>query len=114
MLTKLLRSHRVQRRRTLGWLAREMGVTVSYLSDVEKGRRSLTVERVEQVIEKLRLTEDEAEVFRGAAALQDGRVVFDVSGLGEEARRALRALKRRAAEWGPDEWGQLLKLTVVS
>lgn len=96
--------------RTLTSLATAIGVSVGYLSDVEKGRRSLTVERARQIAKELHMPIDEEERLLGMAALSQHRISFVVDELSDAGRQALLALSGSAPRLEAKEWAAIEKI----
>lgn len=64
---------------TLRELARKIGVSAPFLSDVEKGRRAaLTAERIEMVAKVLNLSEEEKTDLHTAAGRQKNSIPTDL------------------------------------
>ena len=91
---------------TLRELARGIGVSAPFLSDVEKGRRSaLTAERIEKVVAVLHLDEDEKTALYNAAGKQKKSIPPDLPDyiMGHEyVSAALRTA--RDLDAGEEEW----------
>lgn len=47
---EIVRAHRTARGLSLGWLAKKMGITAAYLSDLEKARRNWTEKKFNKAI----------------------------------------------------------------
>lgn len=103
---ELLTFLRVQKDVTLRELAKGIGVSAPFLSDVEKGRRSaLTAERIEKVVEMLRLSTDEKNHLYNAAGKQKKSIPLDLPDYimnHEYVTAALRAA--RDLDAGEEEW----------
>lgn len=103
---ELLSFLREQKDVTLRELARGIGVSAPFLSDVEKGRRSaLTAERIEKVVAVLHLDTDEKTVLYNAAGKQKNSIPPDLPDyiMGHEyvsaALRTARDLDASEEEW---------------
>lgn len=84
-----LRQLRIQHGMTLAVLARQLGVTAAYLSQLETGKRGkASAVLVDQICGCLGLIWDEAEALKTLAGLSDTRVVVDSAALGPQATRA--------------------------
>jgi transcriptional regulator with XRE-family HTH domain len=67
---KLLREYREERNLTQGNIAECVGVSVPYLSDLERGNRSFSAERLSSIAGALKLgTEEMCELFSSAGCL---------------------------------------------
>ncbi|MCD7801904.1 MAG: helix-turn-helix domain-containing protein [Clostridiales bacterium] len=102
MLTML----REQRDVTLRELARGIGVSAPFLSDVEKGRRSaLTAERIEKVVTVLHLNTDEKTALYNAAGKQKNSIPPDLPDYIMEHEYVSAALRTaRDLDAGEEEW----------
>lgn len=102
MLTML----REQRDVTLRGLARGIGVSAPFLSDVEKGRRSaLTAERIEKVVTVLHLNTDEKTALYNAAGKQKNSIPPDLPDYIMEHEYVSAALRTaRDLDAGEEEW----------
>ena len=76
---ELLTQLREKKDKTLRELARAIGVSAPFLSDVEKGRRSaLTAERIDKVAAVLQLDQDERNALFDAAGKQKNSIPPDL------------------------------------
>lgn len=91
---------------TLRELARGIGVSAPFLSDVEKGRRSsLTAERIEKVVAVLHLDEDERTALYTAAGKQKKTIPLDLPEYIMEHEYVSAALRTaRDLDAGEEEW----------
>ena len=103
---ELLTFLREQKDVTLRELARGIGVSAPFLSDVEKGRRSaLTAERIEKVVAVLHLDSDTKTALYNAAGKQKKSIPPDLPDyiMGHEyvsaALRTARDLDASEEEW---------------
>lgn len=103
---ELLTYLREQKDVTLRELARGIGVSAPFLSDVEKGRRSaLTAERIEKVVAALHLDEDEKTVLYNAAGKQKKSIPPDLPEYIMEHEYVSAALRTaRDLDAGEEEW----------
>ena len=96
---KLLRKKRTEAGRTMGQLARHLGVTVPYISAVEHGeKKPLTHDRIIQTAAYLEI--DAQLLF--AAAAQDGRA-FELVGRTPIEREVGAALARSWTDLSEDQ-----------
>ena len=102
---KYLTNLREKKDVTLRELARLIGVSAPFLSDVEKGRKPpLTAERLEKVISALHLSKEEADKLNNLAGKQKGTIAPDLSPyvMNDYVSNALRTAKDLDA--GEKEW----------
>lgn len=103
---ELLTFLRVQKDVTLRELAKGIGVSAPFLSDVEKGRRSaLTAERIEKVVEMLHLGTDEKNDLYNAAGKQKKSIPLDLPDYIMNHEYVTAALRTaRDLDAGEEEW----------
>ena len=98
---------------TLKDIAAELGVSVSFVSDVEQGRRKpYDEEKTEKLIKFLRFSEEDIALMYDLAARENSRIPRDLDDImmyseaGEMARFALRMTKKGVI--GDDDWRQFI------
>lgn len=91
-----LRALRKERNITLTEMAEALGVSPSYLSALEHGRRGRpTWQLVQRSIEYFNVIWDEADELVRLAEVSDPRVVIDTAGLDPQATELANRLARR-------------------
>lgn len=93
--------------RTITSLATAIGVSIGYLSDVEKGRRSLTIERAQQIAKELHLFGHDEEYLVGLAATSSHRLSFPTDELPECALSALWQLYQARERLAEEDWNEI-------
>ena len=84
-----LRSLRLQKKITLASMAKILGVTPSYLSQIENGKKNISSHSmIDQINAVLGLIWDDAEKMKSLAAHSKARVTIDTTDLGPQATRA--------------------------
>lgn len=103
---ELLSFLREQKDVTLRELARGIGVSAPFLSDVEKGRRSaLTAERIEKVVTVLHLDTDEKTALYNTAGKQKNSIPPDLPDYIMEHEYVSAALRTaRDLDASEEEW----------
>jgi transcriptional regulator with XRE-family HTH domain len=103
---ELLTFLREQKDVTLRELARGIGVSAPFLSDVEKGRRAaLTAERLEKVVAVLHLDSEEKTALYDAAGKQKNSIPPDLPDYIMEHEDVSAALRTaRDLEASEEEW----------
>jgi transcriptional regulator with XRE-family HTH domain len=103
---ELLTFLREQKDVTLRELARGIGVSAPFLSDVEKGRRAaLTAERLEKVVAVLHLDSEEKTALYDAAGKQKNSIPPDLPDYIMEHEYVSAALRTaRDLEASEEEW----------
>ena len=113
---QFLRAKRVSdsRELTLKDVAEELGVSVSFVSDVEQGRRKPYDEsKTQKLIGFLKLTEEDVALMYDLAARENSRIPRDLdeimmySEAGDMARFALRMTKKGLID--EDDWRQFIR-----
>ena len=101
-----LTAKREERDITLRELARKMGVSPAYLSDIEKKRSTtLTKERLDSVVQILRLSKTEQEEMFDLVGRQNGTVAPDIPEYVYGRDYVAKALRRaRDLGAGEAEW----------
>jgi transcriptional regulator with XRE-family HTH domain len=96
-----IRSLRARRGESLKDMAEAIGVSSSYLSALEHGRRGLpTWLLLQRIIAHFNIIWDEAEELQRLAALSDPRVVIDTASLSPLATEFANRLARDIASLG--------------
>ena len=99
-----LRTLRAERGVTLKEMAEALGVSASYLSALEHGRRGApTWMMVQRIITFFNIIWDEAEDLQRLAALSHPRVVIDTAGLEPEATELANRLAADIRRLHPDD-----------
>lgn len=90
-----LREYRQKKGYTLAVMARNLGVTPAYISQIENGRKGEPSPiMVDQICAMFGLIWDEAEEMKSLARLSRVRVAIDTADLGPEATRAANLMAR--------------------
>ena len=117
---QFLRSKRIgdSRELTLKDVAEELGVSVSFVSDVEQGRRKPYDEaKTQKIIAFLKLSEEEVALMYDLAAKENSKIPRDLDDImmyteaGEMARYALRMTKKGIVD--EDDWRQFIRYIKV-
>ena len=108
---ELLTQLREKKDKTLRELARAIGVSAPFLSDVEKGRRSaLTAERIDKVAEVLQLDQDERNELFDAAGKQKNSIPPDLPDYIMEHEFVSAALRTaRDLDASEEEWKRFVE-----
>ncbi len=108
---ELLTQLREKKDKTLRELARAIGVSAPFLSDVEKGRRSaLTAERIDKVAEVLQLDQDERNALFDTAGKQKNSIPPDLPDYIMEHEFVSAALRTaRDLDASEEEWKRFVE-----
>ena len=99
-----LRDLRVQKNITLSAMAKILGVTTSYLSQIETGKKPPSAPAmVDQICAILGLIWDDAEEMKTLASQSKSRVTIDTTSLGPEATRAVNLMGELLPKVDDDE-----------
>ena len=113
---QFLRAKRIadSRELTLKDMAEELGVSVSFVSDVEQGRRKPYDEiKTQKLIEFLKLSEEDVALMYDLASRENSRIPRDLDDImmyseaGEMARFALRMTKKGIVD--NEDWRQFIR-----
>lgn len=106
---KLLRSLREAAQVSMGALARHLEVSVTYISDVERGTRApLSAERITKVAKFLKLSPEHEQELVAAAGAQKGFYELDI--FNDEAREVGAALRRGWPNYSDAQFQKLKKV----
>ena len=117
---QFLRAKRIadSRELTLRHIADVLGVSVSFVSDVEQGRRKpYDEEKTRKLVEFLGLTEEDVALMYDLASRENSKIPRDLDDImmyseaGEMARFALRMTKKGVI--GDDDWRQFIRYIKV-
>lgn len=104
---KRLREIRLKADWSMGQLARELGFTVPYISDIEHGRRQPLSDDLTVRVANL-LGADSKELLR-LAGISRRSVSFDTGSASDKAREAISALHRQFPTMAESDWDVLLE-----
>jgi transcriptional regulator with XRE-family HTH domain len=106
-----VRDLRERRSVNLGDMADALGVSTSYLSALEHGRRGRPSRmRVHEICQFFHLVWDEADELQRLARISHPRVTVDTSGLTPEATELANELSNRIRKLPPEKVKALLAL----
>lgn len=106
-----LRELREARGIALKTMADELGVTPTYLSALEHGRRSKpNWSFVQRVIHYFNIIWDEADELQRLADLSDPKAVIETGGLSPKATRLANRLARQIGDLSDDDLDRLLAI----
>jgi transcriptional regulator with XRE-family HTH domain len=99
-----LRELRLEKKITLTAMAKILGVTASYLSQIETGKKSsVSPVMLDQICAILGLIWDDAEEIKRLARQSKSRVKIDTTTLGPEATRAANLISEVLSKVDEDE-----------
>ncbi len=107
---KIVRKMRIDLGITLKSMAESMGMTSSYLSAIETGKRAVTDKILESIVSYLAKNEDDATKLKDAAQDSMQSVEINLSGRGANARNAAMSFARSFDDLNEDDFDKLLKL----
>lgn len=103
---EMLRRLRHEKQVTMAQLAGALAVSVTFVSDVERGRRSaFKAEHIDRAAELLQI---DARGLHAAAARERGAVPIDEERLGRAGTQAIAALSRCSLT--DDQWEDILSI----
>lgn len=105
---KLLRKARRRADKTLLQVARAVGVTVAYVSDVERGTRSVSAERLRAIAKACAMTQDETRAVLRVSGCLPPKVLQHLlkhpEVWGYDLKRVVEALKQAAQHPTQELW----------
>ncbi len=103
-----VRALRAERGIALKDMAEEIGVTPTYLSALEHGRRGRpTWDTLQRIIQYFNVIWDDAEELQRLAMLSHPKVTIDTAGLSPAATLLANRLKRAIGDLGADDLARL-------
>lgn len=93
-LGKILRIIRINTGDSMRSMADKLGMSVSYLSAIENGKRSVPSDFEEKVISKYSLSEKDKSNLRNAISQTMEKVKVDITELSEKKRKLLFAISK--------------------
>ena len=100
---KELRKLRVDKDENIYDMAKKLGISISYLSSIEAGKRKIPNDMVERIIEQYRLNKEQSELLKAAEAESSEKIEIDLSFMTAEQRKLAFALSRKLSEITDDE-----------
>ena len=107
---KVLRNLRMDRGTLLKEMAEQLGVTPSYLSSVESGKRNISEDWPQRIGALYGLTASEIEDLEVAAAASTTQIKLDLSQTDRESRELAVAFARSFNELTPEDQKEMLAL----
>lgn len=108
---KFVKEKRIAIQISLRSLARELGISPSYLSDIENGnRKALSSEKLELLVNALRLNEEDAQTMYDLAGQALNELPPDVPQYLLKNDAAIAALRRaKELDASEEEWLKFIK-----
>lgn len=100
---KELRKLRVDKDQNIHDMAKKLGISISYLSSIESGKRKIPDGMTELIIKKYRLNKERSNELRMAEADSSKEIDIDLSNVSVEQRRLVFALSRKIDEISDEE-----------
>lgn len=107
---KELRKMRIDRVMPLKTMAEQLGISSAYLSSIEYGKRQVTDQLFDAIINILQPTEDEIRALSHARRISVNSVTVDFDNASSMAKETMLAFARRFTELSPDEYGQIQRI----
>lgn len=107
---RLVRIWRMEKGVILKDMADALGITSSYMSALETGKKRLSDEIVDQVIEYLSLDDKESSELRKAAIISQPNISIDFNGLDARDRLLGVAFARRFGTLSEEKREEMLKI----
>lgn len=104
-----MKALRLSRGYTMRGMAKEMGVSAQYLSEVEKGRSKITADRLKEFAACLHLTTAEMEKLYDLSACEDSKAPQDCVDYLYDNPLAMQALRLAKRDGNSDaEWQKMI------
>lgn len=107
---KFCRKIRIDHNEILKDMSTKLGVTLSYLSAVENGKRSVPEDWVEKITELYNLNEDERFALQESVYETEGLIKFRTDEVGENSQQVLMALARKQSDISMNELKEILNI----
>ncbi len=92
---KELRKLRIDRDENIHDMAKNLGISISYLSAIEAGSRNIPNDMVDKIVTKYHLNGERSEILRQAEAESSKEIDIDLSTFSAEQRKLVFALSRK-------------------
>ena len=100
---KELRKLRIDRDENINDMAKKLGISISYLSSIEAGKRNIPNDMTNKIIEKYHLDKERSELLRNAEAESSKTVDIDLTHVSIEQRKLAFALSRKLNDISDEE-----------
>ena len=100
---KELRKLRIDKDENINNMAKKLGISISYLSAIEAGKRNIPNDMVDKIIEKYHLNKERSEILRTAEAESSKEIDIDLSHVSLEQRKLAFALSRKINDISDDD-----------
>ncbi|UKS54911.1 helix-turn-helix domain-containing protein [Exiguobacterium acetylicum] len=107
---KFCRKIRIDHNEILKDMSTKLGVTLSYLSAVENGKRAIPEDWVGRITELYNLNEDERFLLQESVYETEGLIKFKTEEIGENNQQVLMALARKQSDISPNELKEILNI----
>lgn len=94
-LGKELRKMRIERDQNINDMAKNLNISISYLSSIENGKKKIPDGMIERVIKEYKLTDEKIETLRLAAINSSKEFEIDLSETSNDQRRLVYILSRK-------------------
>lgn len=109
-LGKHLRKLRVDREETAKEMASKLGVTSSYLSAIELGKRRMSINLKDKIIEKYCYSKEDIDLIEELVIQDSTMIKLHVDHLNLEERKILFALIRKIKELSQEDLDKIRKI----
>lgn len=107
---KALRSLRLDKGMLLKDMAEDLGVTSSYLSSVETGKRNIPEEWPQRIGKLYDLNPNELKKLLAAATASATQIKLDLSEVDDKSRELAVAFARKFSDLSPEDQNEILTL----
>lgn len=107
---KELRKMRIERTMPLKNMAEQLGISSAYLSSIEYGKRQVTDQLFDAIINILQPTAAEIDVLTRARKMSVESITVNLGNASNTAKETMLAFARRFTELSPDEYEQIQRI----
>lgn|SRR5574344_1653279 len=100
---KELRKLRIDKDQNINSMAKKLGISISYLSSIEAGKRRIPNDMVNKIIDMYHLSKEKSEILLQAEAESSEFLDINLADVSPEQRKLAFALSRKLKDVTDDE-----------
>ena len=106
---KELRKIRVDYEDSINDMAKKLGISMSYLSAIEAGKRNIPSDMVSKIISSYKLSKERSEILKQSEVESAKQINIDLSTVSVEQRKLVFALSRKINDISDEECFKILE-----
>lgn len=106
---KELRKIRVDYEDSINDMAKKLGISMSYLSAIEAGKRNIPSDMVSKIISSYKLNKERSEILKQSEVESAKQIDIDLSTVSIEQRKLVFALSRKINDISDEECFKILE-----